>query len=280
MSFDHSMVKALLNSLQAGVRQSDNVSNDLHWSFFQRAAVAVRKAAPEKMKHLCNPFRMKIEYQHLRRDYQVFHAYRSQEGFSVDQRGIISGDARAIDAYMEVHPEAVKFRDRPLAFERELDDVFDAIHARRASICNSGRSESGVFDSIETDSDVPPANKSIVTSNMRRRDALAKSERPSNADSRYMDTESDSDDSEDSGSSTTESPGNETMEAAIIAATRVTEAILARQTGKQGSSTIRAIEILSSDRINLSEEDFRLAEMILADTANAEIFLGVPPEYQ
>lgn len=87
-------------------------------------------------------------------------------------------------------------------------------------------------------------------------------------------------DSEGSESSTTESLANETLEAAVIAATRVTEAILARQTGHQGSSIAQAIEILSSDRIDLSEVDCRLATNILTDTANAEIFLGVPPEHQ
>lgn len=92
MSFDESMVKALLSSLQARILQSNNVSNDLHWSVFQKVAVAVRKAAPPKIKYLCTPLRMKIEYQRLWRDYQVFQAYRSQDSFSVDQYGVASGD--------------------------------------------------------------------------------------------------------------------------------------------------------------------------------------------
>ncbi|KAI7200969.1 hypothetical protein KC316_g4703 [Hortaea werneckii] len=280
MSFDHSMVKALLSSLQAGGLQSNDVGNALHWSVFQAAAVAVRKAAPEKMKYLCTPLRMKIEYEHLRRDYQIFQAYKSQKGFSVDQCGIVRGDAEEIDAYMEAHPEAVKFKDRPLAFEKELDDLFDAIDERGMSTSNPGRAQSEAFNSIETDSDVPPANKSIVTSNMRRRDALAKSERSKDAAPTYMDTESEADDSEDSESSTTESLANETLEAAVIAATRVAGDILARRTGHQGSSTARAIQMLFSGQIGLSEEDRHLAAVILTDVANAEIFLGVPPEHQ
>ncbi|KAI7208537.1 hypothetical protein KC333_g9103 [Hortaea werneckii] len=270
------MVKTLLSSLQAGGLHSNNVGNALHWSVFQRAVVAVRKAAPEKTKYLCTPLRIKIEYQHLRRDYQVFQAYKSQNGFSVDQCGIVRGDAKEIDAYMVAHPEAVKFKDRPLAFEKELDDLFDAIQDTEMSTCNRRRAKSDTFDSIETDSDVSPANKSIVNCNMRRRDALAKSD----AASTYMDTESEADDSEDSEFSTTESLANETMQAAVIAATRVAEAILARRTGHQGSSTARAIQMLSSSRIGLSEEDRHLAAVILTDVANAEIFLGVPPEHQ
>lgn len=280
LSFDHGMVKALLSSLQAGALQSENFSNEFHWSVFQKAAVAVRKAAPEKKRYLCTPLRMKMEYQHLRRDHQVFQAYKSQDGLSVDPRGVVSGDAKAIDAYMEAHPEAVKFRDGPLAFEKELGDFFDAMYGRDMSSCNPGRAKSEAFDSIETDSDVPPANKSIVNSNMRRRDALAKSEQPSHAASSYVNTEIEWDDSEDSEPSTTESLAMEALKAAVIAATRVAEAILARQTGHQGSSTARATEILSHDRIDLSEEDCRLARNILTDTANAETFLGVPPEHQ
>ncbi|GAB1735879.1 hypothetical protein NU219Hw_g5215t1 [Hortaea werneckii] len=280
LSFDHGMVKALLSSLQAGALRCENVSNEFHWSVFQKAAVAVRKAAPEKKKYLCTPLRMKMEYQHLRRDYQVFQAYKSQDGFSVDQRGVVSGDAKAIDAYMEAHPEAVKFRDGPLAFEKELGDLFNAVYAKDMSTCDPRRAKSEAFDSIETDSDVPPAKNSIVNSNMRRRDALANSDQPGGAASTYPETENETDDSEDSESSTTESLANEALEAAVIAATRVAEAILARQTGHQGSSTARATEILSHDRIDLSEEDCRLAATILTDTANAEIFLGVPPEHQ
>ncbi|KAI7554364.1 hypothetical protein KC331_g603 [Hortaea werneckii] len=190
MSFNHSMVKALLSSLQAGGLQSSNVGNALNWSVSKRAAVAVRKAAPEKMKYLCTPLRMKIEYQHLRRDYKIYHAYKSQKSFSVDQCGIVRGDAKEIDAYMEAHPEAVKFRDRPLAFEKELGDLFDAIDESEMSTSNPGRAQSEAFNTNETDSDIPPANKSIVTSNIRRRDALAKSERSKDVAPTYMDTES------------------------------------------------------------------------------------------
>lgn len=274
------MVKALLSSLQARILQSSHVSDELHWSVFQKAAVAVRKAAPPKIKHICTPQRMKIEYQRLWRDYQVFQAYRSQDSFSVDQRGVVSGDSRAIDAYMRAHPEAAKFRDRPLALKEELDELFDAIFAQNLPTCNHTRAELEPFDSIETDSDASSANKSILTSNMRRRDALVKSEQPNDAASSYVETESETYDIEDGESSATDSLGSETLEAAVIAAARVVEAFLARRTGHSRSYVARAGAVLSSGRFDLSEEDCCLAATILMDTANAEIFLGVPPEHQ
>ncbi|KAI6850488.1 hypothetical protein KC332_g1323 [Hortaea werneckii] len=280
MFFDESMMKALLSSLQASVLQSDNTSNELHWSVFQKAAVAVRKAAPENMKYLCTPLRMKMEYQRLWREYQVFQAYKSQNSFSIDQRGVISGDSKAIDAFMKAHPEAVMFRDTPLAFKEELDELFDAIYARALSTCNRRRAESEAFDSIETDGDVSSANKSILTSSLRRRGVPVKKEQLNNVASSYVETESETDESEYSKSSTTEPIANITLEAVVITATRIAEAILARKIGYQGSSVGRATEVLSSGRFDLSEEDCHLAAISLTDTANAEIFLGVRPEHQ
>ena len=239
LSFDHGMVKALLSSLHAWAPRSDNINKRFHPSAFQRAAVAVRKVTPKEIKYLCTPLRMKIEYQHLRRDYHVFQAYKSPDGVSVDQRGVVTSEAGTINACMEAHPEAAKFRDRPLAFEKELGDLFNAIYSRETTTRNRRQARQDVFDSIETDGDVSPANKSIVASNTRRRHAFAKSEQPNDAVSSHVETESDSNDSEESVSSTTESLANETLEAVVITATRVVESILTRQTGYRGSSVAR-----------------------------------------
>ncbi|KAI6790017.1 hypothetical protein KC360_g7884 [Hortaea werneckii] len=278
-SFDHSMVKALLSSLHAWALRSDNINKRFDPSAFQRAAMAVRKVTPEERKYLCTPLRMKIEYQHLRRDYQVFQTYRSQDGLSTDQRGVVTGEAGTINAYMEAHPEAAKFRDSTLAFEKELGDLFDVM-SNKTTTYNRRQVRPEAFDSIETDGDVSPANKSIVISNMRRRGALAKIRQAGGIAHTYVETQIETDSSSDSGSSTAESLANETLEAIRTTATRVLESILARQTDYRASSVARATEVLSSDRIDLSEEDNNLAAIILTDTANAEIFLGVPREHQ
>lgn len=181
---------------------------------------------------------------------------------------------------MKAHPEAVKFRDRPLAFKEELDKLFDTLYAQEVSTCNRRRAKSEAFDSIGTDDNVSSANESILISNTRRRDALVKIEQPHDAASSYAETGTNTDESEDSESSTTEPLANETLEAVVITVTRIAEAILARRTGHSGSSVARAAAVLSSGRFNLSEEDCCLAATILVDKANAEIFLGVPTEYQ
>ena len=125
---EEALVTSLLRAVDRGLRAG---SNGFKQSVWQSAVVAVKAAAGEEQTALVTIQRCKTKYSNLKRDHDNWQALKQLSGWSIDEiSGCPCADEDTMDAYFAAHPQAGKFRYRPLRMEEQVERLFAGVGAR------------------------------------------------------------------------------------------------------------------------------------------------------
>lgn len=128
---EEAMLDALIEAQSKGL-QTEATYKPAGW---QMALDAVQKIAsyPVELRQI------KSKHDTHKKDWKIWRDFCSQSAFNWDtEKGIPTGPPQVLDAYLEAHPEARKFRESPLAFSDKLALLLDNHRAtgRHASSLN------------------------------------------------------------------------------------------------------------------------------------------------
>lgn len=111
---EEAMLDALLDAQNKGL-QTDNTAYKA--SGWQLALEAIQKCTTYSVQLL----QVKSKHDSQKKDWKVWKEFTGQSGFGWDdETGIPTSDEDILEAYFDAHPEARKFREKPLAFASKL----------------------------------------------------------------------------------------------------------------------------------------------------------------
>lgn len=58
----------------------------------------------------------------------IYSHYVNQSGFSVDARGVVVADPRALNSYYAAHVGSIQCANAPLTFYKEIESLFGGMH--------------------------------------------------------------------------------------------------------------------------------------------------------
>jgi hypothetical protein len=109
-------IAALLEASEQGQR-ADNSWKKQAWEQAKKDVQAVAGSSNVTLASLKN------KLDSWKKDWRVWEQLSRQSGFSVVD-GVVVGDPVALESYFATHPEASKFKNRPLKFADELAQLF------------------------------------------------------------------------------------------------------------------------------------------------------------
>lgn len=123
---EEALIEALITAVDERGLRADSGYKKEAWEYAKREVSRV--AGPAKSVSIIN---CKNKHDSFKKDWKTWQDLTSLSGFSLDERGVVTRESEALDAYFRAHPEARKFKKKPLAHIESLRHLFSSVLATR-----------------------------------------------------------------------------------------------------------------------------------------------------
>ena len=103
--------------LEAGDERGQRSDNSWKKQAWEQAKIDVQAVAGASIVTVPS---LKNKVDAWKKNWKVWEHLISQSGFGIDDYGCVTGDEEALKAYFAAHPDARKFKSKPLKLAEEL----------------------------------------------------------------------------------------------------------------------------------------------------------------